>query len=158
MNMKTHIGIKKEHLTALDKLLNGLLADELVLAAKTKKFHWNVTGPHFTALHQLFDLQHTELLPQIDTLAERIRALGLKSIGGMKEAAKLSGLKDSEGDPDYKTMLSELLSDHETVIRTIRSALPTVGDKYGDAFSESVLTAMLEWHEKTAWMLRSHLE
>lgn len=76
----------------------------------------------------------------------------------MKEAAKLSGLKDSEGEPDYQTMLSELLGDHEAVVRTIRSALPTVGEKYGDAFSESVSAAMPEWHEKTARMLRSHLE
>ena len=156
--MKLNIGIKKEHLTALGKLLNGLLADELLLLAKTKKFHWNVTGPHFTALHQLFDTQYAELAPQIDALAERTRSLGIKSIGGLTESAKLSVLKDSERDPDYKQMLSERLTDHETVIRRLRDAIEVSGDEYNDANTADLLTTMMEWHEKTAWMVRSILE
>lgn len=156
--MKVNIGISSEHIAELGKLLNGILADELLLNAKVKKFHWNVTGPHFTALHQLFDVQFAELAPQIDLLAERIRALGVKSIGGMNETVSFSVLKDSEGDPDYKTMLSELLADHETVVRRLREAIPRVADEYKDATTEGQLTALMEWHEKTAWMLRSHLE
>lgn len=156
--MKLNIGIKKEHLNALGKLLNGLLADELLLLAKTKKFHWNVTGPHFTALHLMFDTQYTELAPQIDELAERVRALGIKAVGGLSESAKLSVLKDSVGDPDYKAMITELLTDHETLIRRLREAIEVSGEEYNDANTADLLTTMMEWHEKTAWMLRSILE
>lgn len=156
--MKLNIGIKKEHLAALGKLLNGLLADELLLLAKTKKFHWNVTGPHFTALHLMFDTQYTELAPQIDELAERVRALGIKAVGGLTESAKLSVLKDSTGDPDYKAMITELLTDHETLIRRLREAIEVSGEEYNDANTADLLTTMMEWHEKTAWMLRSILE
>jgi len=156
--MKLNIGIKKDHLSALGKLLNELLADELLLNAKIKKFHWNVTGPHFSSLHLMFDTQYTELSPQIDELAERIRALGVKSIGGMTESAKLSALKDSTGDPDYKVMLTELLADHETLIRRMRDAIAVSGDEYNDFNTADLLTKIMEWHEKNAWMVRSQLE
>lgn len=156
--MKLNIGIKKENLLALGKLLNELLADELLLAAKTKKFHWNVTGPHFNTLHEMFDAQYAELSPQIDELAERVRALGVKSIGGLSEAAKLSALKDSTGDPDYKEMLKEILADHETVIRRLREAITECDETHNDVNSADLLTTQMEWHEKTAWMLRSQLE
>ena len=156
--MKLNIGIDKKSLTALGQLLNGLLADELLLLAKTKKFHWNVTGPHFKALHEMFDAQYNELAPQIDELAERVRSLGEKSIGGLTESAKLSVLKDSTGDPDYKTMLTEALTDHETVIRRLREAIELSDEKYNDANTADLLTKIMEWHEKTAWMMRSQLE
>lgn len=156
--MKLNIGIKKENLTAIGKLLNSLVADELLLLAKTKKFHWNVTGPHFKALHELFDVQYGELAPQIDEMAERTRSIGVKSIGGLTEAAKLSVLKDSTGDPDYKAMLTEILADHETVIRRLREAIEECDEKYNDANTADLLTTVMEWHEKTAWMVRSHLE
>ena len=156
--MKLNIGIKKESLNALGKLLNGLVADELLLLAKTKKFHWNVTGPHFNTLHLMFDKQYTELAPMIDEMAERTRSLGVKSVGGLTETAKLSVLKDSEGDPDYKVMLTDLLTDHETVIRRLREAIDVSGDEYNDANTADLLTKIMEWHEKTAWMIRSLLE
>lgn len=156
--MKLNIGIKKESLAALGKLLNGLVADELLLLAKTKKFHWNVTGPHFKTLHEMFDAQYGELAPQIDEMAERVRSLGVKSIGGLTEAAKLSVLKDSVGDPDYKAMLIEILADHETVIRRLRDAIEESDEKHNDANTADLLTTVMEWHEKTAWMIRSNLE
>ena len=56
--------------------LSDLLALSYTLYLKTQNFHWNVTGPMFTTLHELFMTQYTELAAAIDEIAERIRALG----------------------------------------------------------------------------------
>lgn len=53
-----------------------LLADTYALYLKAQGFHWNVVGPNFIALHELFEQQYTELQEAIDTIAERIRILG----------------------------------------------------------------------------------
>lgn len=55
-------------------------------------------------------------------------------------------------------MASNLLADHETIIRTIREKIPEIGEKYGDVGTEDFLTSLMEKHEKTAWMLRSITE
>ena len=70
--MKLNIGIDKKSLTALGQLLNGLLADELLLLAKTKKFHWNVTGPHFRSVHLHLDEIYAVVDTAIDEVAERL--------------------------------------------------------------------------------------
>ena len=62
--------------TAVTKLLNARLADALDLEAATKQAHWNVKGPHFIALHKLFDELHSNVEEHVDTIAERVTALG----------------------------------------------------------------------------------
>ncbi len=94
----------------------------------------------------------------IDEIAERIRALGFKVSSSLSEFQKNSQIKEHPGAyPNANTMVSNLLNDHESVIQTIREKIP-VGDKYNDIGTEDFLTALLEKHEKTAWMLRSILE
>ena len=56
--------------------LNRLLADSYTMSLKTQSYHWNVTGPMFTTLHNLFESMYSELAPAVDEIAERIRALG----------------------------------------------------------------------------------
>jgi len=58
------------------ELLNARLADAIDLGAQSKYAHWNVKGPSFIALHELFDKVAETIEDQIDTLAERITALG----------------------------------------------------------------------------------
>ena len=74
--MKIDIGIKDTDRERLAKGLGHLLADSYTLYLKTHNFHWNVTGPMFLTLHQMFEEQYTELHAAVDLIAERIRALG----------------------------------------------------------------------------------
>ena len=74
--MKIDIGIKATDRKALAKELSKLLADSYTLYLKTHNFHWNVTGPMFQTLHLMFEQQYNELALAVDTIAERIRALG----------------------------------------------------------------------------------
>ena len=155
---QTNIGITEKNRQSVVGILDALLSDEYVLYTKTRNYHWNVVGPHFNDYHKTFEEQYEGLSDDIDEIAERIRALGFKVSSSLSEFQKNSQLKEHPGAyPDANIMVSNLLNDHESVIQTIREKIP-VGEKYGDIGTEDFLTALLEKHEKTAWMLRSILE
>ena len=136
--------------------LSNVLADTFVLYLKTHNFHWNVTGPMFHTLHQMFEEQYKELWLAVDAIAERIRSLGFIAPGAYGEFAKLTYLQESPVARNATEMIAELLRDHETAARTARSAL-AVARTAVDAPTEDLLTQRLAAHEKAAWMLRSLL-
>ena len=92
----------------------------------------------------------------LDTIAERIRALGFPAPGTYKQFAKLTAIKEVEGVPKAQEMVSLLVNAHETVAKTARGIFPIV-DEVNDQPSADLVTQRLEVHEKTAWMLRSLL-
>ena len=75
------------------ELLNARLVDAIDLSLQAKQAHWNVRGPNFIALHELFDkiAEHAE--EQVDALAERITALGGTAVGTVRAVASRSTLK-----------------------------------------------------------------
>src|ERR1700684_4704352 len=88
----THNDLAPELRSKLESLLNARLADALDLEAATKQAHWNVKGPNFIALHELFDAVHTNIEEHVDTMAERIAALGGIARGTVQAAARTSSL------------------------------------------------------------------
>ena len=153
--MTPKIGIPDDKRAGVVSLLTGLLADEYVLYTKTRNYHWNVTGPHFNDLHKLFEAQYDALAETVDEMAERIRTLGAPAPGTLAEFAKQTRLREHPGEsPDARTMLVNLLADHEALARTLRDDLETAAGA-GDAGTSDFLTGLLEKHEKTAWMLRA---
>ena len=156
--MKPNIGIPEKKLESVTSLLSALLADEMTLYIKTRKFHWNVCGESFMELHKLFEGQYKQLEEYIDEIAERISKLGAKTIGTMQEFSSSATLKEAPGKyPSQKNMLQELLDDHETLIRHLRKQVEACGGKYKDAGTADFLTGMMEAHETTAWILRRYL-
>lgn len=151
------IGINKEDRAKIAKGLSRLLADSFTLYMTTHNFHWNVTGPMFNTLHLMFEGQYIELWNALDTLAERIRALGVAAPYSYKEVEKLTSLKQPEQLPDAEGMIQQLLNGHEGVAKTARAVVP-LAEKASDESTLDLLTQRLQIHEKTAWMLRSLLE
>ncbi len=157
--MALNIAITDSNREQIVKILNALLADEYVLYTKTRNYHWNVVGPQFNDLHKFFEAQYEELNDFVDEVAERARTLGGKAWGTLAEFAQHARLKEYPGQsPAATAMLSNLLADHEAVIRTLRADLVTVMDKYADAGTNDFLTGLMEKHEKMAWMLRAFLD
>jgi starvation-inducible DNA-binding protein len=158
MPVNTNIGLKDEQCEGVVLILTRLLADEYLLYAKTRNYHWNVVGPQFNDLHKFFEVQYNELGDIADDVAERARALGGNAIGTLAEFLKHTRLKESEGDyPEAKAMIANLLADHEATIRQLRVDLETCADTYHDMGTNDFLTGLMERHEKMAWMLRSFL-
>ncbi|MEB3275553.1 MAG: Dps family protein [Cyanobacteriota bacterium] len=151
------IGIPDGQRAQIADGLSHVLADSTVLYAKTHGFHWNVTGPMFNTLHLMFMEQYTELWTALDTIAERIRALGHLAPFGAATYSGLSSIPESEGVPAAMAMVRELVEGHEAVARTIRRVF-ALADEAGDQPTADLLTQRLQIHEKTAWMLRSLLE
>jgi len=157
--MNPNIGISDSNRQSVVKILNTLLADEYVLYTKTRNYHWNVVGPQFNDLHKFFESQYEALNDIVDDVAERGRTLGGKAAGTLAEFSQQTRLKEQPGHyPDARTMLANLLADHEGVIQSVRGDLSAVMDKYADAGTNDFLTGVMEKHEKMAWMLRAFLE
>ena len=154
---KIDIGISKDARKGIADGLSALLADEYTLYLKTHNFHWNVTGPMFNTLHLMFETHYTEAALAVDLVAERIRALGFPAPGTYRAFAALSSIKETDGVPEWKEMVTQLISGHETCVRTARKLFPLV-DEAADEPSADLLTQRMQVHEKTAWMLRSLLE
>ncbi|MFY7864160.1 Dps family protein [Roseateles sp.] len=153
-----NIGISDKDRAATAEGLSKLLADTYTLYLTTHNFHWNVTGPMFNTLHQMFMVQYTELWNAVDPIAERIRSLGHVAPGSYAQFAKLSSLKDAPATPPKALeMVRILVEGHEGVARTARALFP-VADQASDEPTADLLTQRLTVHEQTAWMLRSLLE
>jgi starvation-inducible DNA-binding protein len=152
------IGITEDHLQKANALLSVVLADEMTLYVKTRKFHWNVAGQSFMELHKLFESQYTELEAVIDTVAERIGKLGGKTIGTMNEFSLLARIVEHPNQyPVQKTMLTELLSNHESLIAELRKDIDIATDELHDAGTADMLTGIMQQHETFAWILRRYL-
>jgi starvation-inducible DNA-binding protein len=151
------IGISSDDRKKIAHDLSEFLADSYTLYLMTHNFHWNVTGPQFTGLHQMFMTQYTEQWNALDMIAERIRALGHPAPGTNKEFVKLASVREVDGVPKATDMIRHLVAAQETTARTARRLLPMLNTAH-DAPTADLLTQRLEVHEKNAWMLRSLLE
>lgn len=136
------------------RALSKVLADTFVLYLKTHGFHWNVEGPQFRALHELFEEQYRDLWGSIDDIAERIRILGQPAPATTSKLESLTELKQADEVPAAGEMLRDLLADNATVARSVRAALATAQGA-GDEATAGLLTDRLAWHEKQMWMMRS---
>ena len=155
---KVEIGIDYENRKAICEALGQLLADEHVLYIKLRNYHWNVVGMQFKPLHELFEEQYTMLADAIDNIAERIRSLGFFAPGSMEALLGMARLVETDHlKGNAESMLVNLIRDHEAIIHILRHDLEMAVDRYGDAGTSDFLTALMEDHEKMAWMLRAHL-
>src|SRR5471030_2845711 len=103
-----NIGISDKDRKKIADGLSHLLADTYTLYLKTHNFHWNVTGPMFNTLHLMFEGQYTELALAVDSIAERIRALGFPAPGAYSVYARLSSIKEEEGVTTAENMIKQL--------------------------------------------------
>ncbi len=149
-------GLSEENSSKVATELNKVLADEFVLYTKTLNFHWNIEGRDFHALHLFLDDQYHQLQIVIDSVAERIRKVGHFATGSMREFLDSTSLQEHAGAASVsEDMIAELVTDHESLIRRMRTLIDDFEDKYDDAGSSDFITGIMKEHEKMAWMLRS---
>ncbi len=152
------IGLGNNSRKEVAACLGHLLAGTYILQLKTQNYHWNVTGPHFSALHGLFGAQYDAIAVGVDEVAERIRSIGHVAPGSFREFSAASAIKEDKSLPgDWSEMAGNLAQDNETIAKQCREWLHTV-QKAGDEGSADLLIRRMQEHEKAAWMLRSHLQ
>ena len=143
--------------TATVQGLRQVVADTYALMAQTHLCHWNVEGPGFFALHAAFEAQYTELFTAVDEIAERLRALGAYSPGGLATLAAMAGFEEIPEDAGTRTMLESLLLQHQKCIKDAVQARDLAAESE-DKETEDLMIARIQVHEKTAWMIRSYLK
>ena len=139
-------------------LLNQHLADTFDLYSQTKQAHWNVKGPHFFALHELFDKLAAQLVDDVDTIAERATALGGTARGTARQSAAASRLP--EYPPDATTGMQHveaLAVRYAALAATCRSAIDAAS-QLGDADTADLFTEISRGLDKSLWFLESHLQ
>ncbi|HTE23097.1 Dps family protein [Flavitalea sp.] len=156
--MKPNIGISEQHLAEVSEILSHILADEFVLYSKTRNAHWNLEGPNFHSMHVMFESQYNEIAEIVDRVAERIRMLGHYAPATLKQFLELTHLTEQIREKnDSKGFIKELLNDHEAIIINIRMRINRSAEQLKDSGTSDYLTGLIEYHEKIAWILRSHL-
>jgi starvation-inducible DNA-binding protein len=139
-------------------LLNQQLADALDLAPQAKHAHWNVKGPSFIALHELFDQVVEELLEYADDLAERAVELGGTALGTMPIAAKASRLAeyplDIESGRAHVLALSAAIAAFGASARAAIEKAATLGD----ADTSDLFTEVSRGIDKLLWKIEAHAQ
>lgn len=156
--MKANIGLTEKNSQAIAEKLNSILADEFLLALKTRNYHWNVEGANFMEMHKFYEGIYDELDEIVDEVAERVRTLGHYAEGRMVDFLKLTNLQEGAYSNKQNIQLKSLLDDHETMVRQLRKDIDLMQDKYKDAGNADFLTGLMEKHEKWAWFIRSYLK
>jgi starvation-inducible DNA-binding protein len=155
---KTKIDLPEKIRRNVVVILNDRLADAIDLQSQVKQAHWNVKGPHFIALHELFDKISNLLLEEVDEIAERITSLGGTAEGTVAVAAKRSKLKNYPlsitAGKDHLFYLSTQLS---VFGKAVRAAIEDTG-KLGDADSADLFTGISRDIDKYLWFLEAHLQ
>ncbi len=154
--MKVNYSLPEKSIKKIAELLSIALANLNVLYIKTRNFHWNMEDPRFYFLHKMLEEQYNQLEEAADLVAEKIRQLGVKSPASMNEFLKLATIKEAGIDLSGNEMLKNLADSHEMIIKELRDNTEQV-EKLGDYGTVDLLTELLRGHEKTAWILRSHL-
>ena len=154
--MDVEIGISQQDRAKSAAALQRLLGETYALYIKTHGYHWNVTGPRFSSLHELFMTQYTELWAALDELAERIRSLGHFAPGSSAEMMANASIEGDGSVPSAEAMVANLALGHEAVARAAREGIQIASDA-GDDVSADLMTQRATIADKTAWMLRSSL-
>jgi starvation-inducible DNA-binding protein len=153
----TRIDIKGRTRDSMIGLLNQQLVDALDLYTQVKQAHWNVKGPHFIALHELFDRLAEDLESPVDDIAERVTALGGVARGTARLAARESRLNELPHDSFDGLKVVALLADRYAALGTSTRAAIEAAAGVGDADTSDLLTGISRGLDKALWFLEAHL-
>jgi len=152
----TKIDLAKGKREKLVAILNQSLADAADLRSQAKQAHWNVKGPNFIALHELFDRVATEVDVHVDDLAERITTLGGVAMGTVRLAAANSSLSEypheiTDGTAHVDALSSALADFGKKVRKNI-----DVNDELGDKDTSDLYTGVSRGIDKLLWFVEAH--
>jgi len=158
VSFTTNIDLPERLREKVIELLNQQLADTFDLYSQTKQAHWNVKGAQFIQLHLLFDNLAEEVLESIDTIAERVTALGGMATGTARMAGAASRLPEWPLDViDSLPVVEELTVRYGDLATSTREAIKIAAEQ-GDADTADLFTAQSRALDKALWFLQAHLQ
>ena len=152
----TENDIPENRRSELNALMNQRLADAVDLQLQMKQAHWNVKGPHFIGLHELFDQIDEAVESYVDLIAERIVQLGGIAEGTVRVAAERSRLEEypldiADGQAHVEAVSKALSTFGEEARKTIGQA-----DELDDADTADIFTEISRGIDKWLWFVEAH--
>lgn len=153
---ETHNDLPKEARQRVIELMNSRLADAIDLKTQTKQAHWNVKGPSFIALHELFDQIASSVEEYGDLIAERVVQLGGRAAGTARIVAQRSSLEEypveiSEGSEHVEALSNALARFGKECRQAIDSS-----SELGDANAADIFTEISRGIDKYLWFVEAH--
>ena len=153
---KTKNDIPQEPRLQLNELMNQRLASAIDLQMQMKQAHWNVKGPNFIGLHELFDKVDEAVESYVDMIAERIVQLGGIAEGTVRVAASRTRL------PEYPLTIADGMAHVEAVARALSTfgaearAAINAADELDDADTADLFTEVSRGIDKWVWFVEAH--
>ncbi len=133
-------------------------ANAVRLYLQYKGYHWNVAGPLFHDLHQMFDAHATQVFETIDPLAERQRMLGAVAGYTLEDVRAASSLAEEATLPTSpREMIERLREAHREIILGLKRGFDRA-EEDGDPGTADLFATTVQEHEKMEWFLRETLE
>jgi starvation-inducible DNA-binding protein len=153
---ETENDIPEQRRSELNALMNQRLADAVDLQMQMKQAHWNVKGPNFIGLHELFDQVDEAVEEYVDLIAERIVQLGGIAEGTVRVSAKQSRLEEYPLDiADGRAHVEAVSKALSTFGRAARSTIDE-SDALGDADTADIFTEISRGIDKWLWFVEAH--
>ena len=155
---KTKNDLPQQTRTQVAELCNARLADAIDLQTQCKQAHWNVKGPDFIALHELFDKVNEDVEEYVDLLAERAVQLGGTADGTARSVAKRSTLPEyAAKGPSGIEHVEALASALAAFGKLARQAIDK-STEYKDADTADIFTEISRGTDKWLWFVEAHLQ
>jgi starvation-inducible DNA-binding protein len=155
---KTKNDLSEEIRAKAVELLNARLADCIDLQTQTKQAHWNVKGPQFIALHELFDKINEAVEDYVDDIAERAVELGGVAEGTARRVAERSSLSEYPAKAvDGRSRVEALSLALAAFAKAARRAIDQSAD-LGDLDTADLFTEVSRGIDKWLWFVETHLE
>jgi starvation-inducible DNA-binding protein len=153
----THIDLDAETREQMVALLNQQLADTFDLYSQTKQAHWNVKGPDFFQLHELYDKIAGEVIEYVDLIAERATSLGGTALGTARMATAASRLPEFPSVVESMATVKALVDRYAILAASSRAAIDSASS-HGDQSTADVFTEISRGLDKSLWFLEAHIQ
>ncbi len=138
-------------------LLNARLADAIDLRLALKQAHWNVKGPNFISLHEMFDEMHGRMITFVDDIAERAVSLGGQALGTTQNVAQSSKLDAYPPEIVDERAHIEALADRVATLAKLTRQAIDAADEAGDKDTADLFTGVSKQLDMDLWFLEAHL-
>ncbi|MCC6591309.1 MAG: DNA starvation/stationary phase protection protein [Bryobacterales bacterium] len=152
------IGLDEDVCSRSIEVLNQILADTIALRDLYKKHHWQVAGPTFLPLHELFDKHAAEQNEIVDMLAERVQLLGGVSVAAAADVVELTQVpRPPKEREEVPTQISRLVEAHEIILREARRGARQASEAGDEGTNDLLVSDVVRTNELEVWFISQHL-
>lgn len=140
----------------LETALNAQISNWSILYTKLHRYHWFVKGPLFFTLHEKFEELYNEAALTVDSIAERLLAIGGQPVATMKEYLETATLAETNGETKASDMVAALIADYKAIKEQL-TELAALADEKDDIITNDLAVGLIEKIDTHVWMLSAYL-